>query len=246
MVIMTARNRQTTIAHFSLALAALLMLALSACATHRYEPGKAVVNEKLRLSLEEKLGQTYPPQFKMSQKLALLIGRKQYDFIGYLIFKKPGDFRALAMGEMGGKVFDFLASGGGHKILKKPPLMPVRPLEDGVMGGIHHLFGLYNMDAAYLIARPGKQLGLVVPAGRGRLMEYVFQARAHELTSSQEIENGRVVREAFYSGYRKLKGWSRPIPTHIELHDYKWHYDIKVDVLELTPLPPQDGLLKAS
>lgn len=208
-----------------------------ACASHRYVPGQRIESRE-QARLETYLERRYPATLKAVQRLSVTVRRSRHDFLGYLLMRQPNAFRATAMGEMGGRVFDFFAGDDGTlKILKKPRLVPSRPLSDGVMGDILHVYASGLKGEKYVTEAPNGELTLVIRRDANKVAEFIFDPRERKLIRSLEAENGQVIREAWYSDHRKVKGWRRAIPAHIRLNNYRWHYTLEVQILEIAPLP---------
>ena len=220
-----------------------LGLLLIGCARHPYTPGPRLADQSAATRFAARLDQTYPPQFELTQRVTLFILGKRYDMLGFLLYQKHGGFRAIATGEMGGKIFDFLADGSGPRILKKPKTLPPRPLLHGALRDIGHLFDWTPGDNAYLTEREDGRMGLVVPLGDDHLQEYVFDAY-EQLTRSLESMGGKVVREATYEAFHEFKGWSKSIPKRIRLVDYEWHFSMDIETIKIHPLTGKVDLLR--
>ena len=224
-------------------LAPTFLLALTlGCASHPYLPGRVVEDRPRREQLIAQLARTWPAQFELTQRVALTVGRQRHDFLGFLVYRNDNTFRAIATGEMGGKAFDFYSDGRESKIIKKPRGMPERPLSEGVMEDIPHLFGWTHETEPFLMERGGVT-GLVVPGSCESDKEYVFGPDGR-LRQTIESERGRIIREATFSDYRVLPGWDEAIPTRITLKNDRWHYGLEVEVLKIHPVKPGGELMK--
>jgi hypothetical protein len=227
-----------------LLLAPTFLLALAVgCASHPYLPGRVVEDRPRREELVAQLARTWPEQFELTQRVALTVGRQRHDFLGFLVYRNDNTFRAIATGEMGGKAFDFYSDGRQSKIIKKPRGMPERPLREGAIEDIRHLFGWTHAEEPTLTARDDGAAGLVVKSGPERIKEYLFSPGGRP-RQTIESERGRIVREAAYSDYRVLPGWDESIPTRITLKNYRWHYGLEVEVLKIHPVKPGAELMK--
>ena len=213
-----------------LAFAALVLL--GGCMRYHPPEGGLLDDPDMRATCLETINTLYPESFQLVQRIGLIARNKQYDFVGYLAVDREHGFRAIAAGEMGGKVFDFLARGNDYRILLKPDAMPEKPLLAGVMGDIAHLFGsAADGQAAHLWRSSDGKLVLVVSEG-DQLQEFAFDASGQNLTHSLEAENGKIVRRAFYKDYRLFPGWDRSLPEHIVIENYRWCYKLEIELLK--------------
>lgn len=178
----------------------------------------------------------YPQEFRISQHIIMKAGGKEYDFIGYLAKNRNGDFRALAFGEMGGKLFDFMEKNGQREVLLRPEGMPINPLSDGVMGDISHLYKS-DLHGAYLARKEDNTLSLVVRQKDGGFTEHSFSRGKERGMASLEAAGGRIIRRAEYTDYRLFPGWDRPIPSRIILSNFRWHYDLRIELLTIDAGP---------
>lgn len=214
--------------------AAALVLFGGGCATPYLTP-PAIENPALRQVLIETLARRYPPQYRLVQRLALRTGGKQYDLIGYLAVSAADSFRAVAMGEMGGRIFDFSLAGGRAQIRKKPEKMPAPPLLTGAIADIGHLFLTPSGGGLTLAGGPEGPPALVGFAADGGAVEYLFDPRDQRLTISRESRAGHLVRKARYTDYRVVPGFDRPIPARILLENRRWRYTLEIRTLEIIP-----------
>lgn len=220
-----------------------LILSLTGCAApiynasppvHRIEADKTLLAERLNY---------YPEEFKMSQHIILKINGKEYDFVGYLAMKRKIGFRALAFGEMGGKVFDLVSREGRLEILTKPEGMPDRPLLDGVMKDISHLYDAMVDNEAYPALKEDNAMSLIVRQKDGRFTEYIFSSDNERCVRSMEVSDGKIVRKAEYVDYRLFPGWDRPLPSRVILSNLHWRYEMKIEMLKIDAGPINEKLL---
>lgn len=227
------KNRSRRLWRFALPAAA---LALAGCAGAVYLPPPVVDSLAARESLSQSLERRYPPQCRIVQRIALRAGGKQYDLIGYLMI--DGDsFRALALGEMSGKILELSLEHGRSVILKKPEGMPSSPLLAGAIEDIRHLFlppAGQDLAAAGSAARPSALTGT---AADGRTVTYLFNVPDRQLTNSIETKAGDILRRVRYSDYRILKSVGSPVPTNIFLENLRFHYTMEIQIIEIIPGP---------
>jgi hypothetical protein len=207
---------------------------LSACSRYAPPAGNPLKDPDLTQAYRSALLETYPHTFKMVQRIVLTARGRQYDFIGYLLLRRGEGFRALAAGDMGGRLFEFAARGKDRRILLKPKRMPSRPLLDGVFGDIRHLFDPEVGSDAQWVRTDEGDMALVQRPGAG-VREYCFDAETRNLVRSREMRDGRVIREATYELYRLLPGWDHPLPSRIRLENWRWRYEMEIHLLHLYP-----------
>jgi len=213
--------------------ALLVAVCLAACAGPRHVLPVRVEDPPVQEALVRSLHRRYPAQYRLVQRLALRTRGKQYDLVGYLVVSDAETLRALALGEMGGRLFDFSLERRVTIILKKPEGMPVRPLTLGVAEDLRHLF-LPPPDLS-LARRAGGSPALVGNGPGARAVEYAFDAGGRYLQMSVESEGGGVVRQASYADYRVLAAATEAVPTRIVLENRRWQYTLEIDALELIP-----------
>lgn len=212
----------------------IFILTALGCATPRYALPPPARDADAATARMAALVAPYPAEFRMSQRIILSVNGKEYDFIGYLAVTKNHGFRAMAFGDMGGRVFDFVEKDGVREILSKPDGMPSGPLLRGVMGDIRHLF-MVEPEGAYAAAKPENGFSLILK-GRGGAAEFIFSGDGLP-ASSLEVENETPVREASYSGYRVFDGWEKPLPGRIVLVNRRWGYQLRIELLKMDAIP---------
>jgi len=184
----------------------------------------------------------YPGEFRLSQHIILKANNKEYDFVGYLVVKRRKGFRALAFGEMGGRIFDLIERDGKREIAAKPAAMPSNPLLDGVMEDISHLYETGEFEDAYPSMKEGNTYSLVIRKGGNRFSEFVFSGSG-DLMASMEAVDGRLVRSASYSEYRFYNRWESPLPSRITLVNHRWHYELRIELLKMDTGPVDERRL---
>lgn len=175
----------------------------------------------------------YPSEFKMSKRIIVETSGKEYDFIGYLAMSKDGEFRAITFGEMGGKFIELLSKKDKKTILSKPQNMPIKPLLDGVVGDIDHLFKNRFAFDNYFYGSYNNKLSLTLHHGERLIDEYLFEKKSKRLLSSKSISDGKVVRSVNYLDYRKLPGWDKMVPSKMVLYNYRWLYKLEIELLKI-------------
>ena len=212
----------------------LLLILLPGCRGASYAPPAPLEDPALLASCLLVMEQAYPPRFRLAQRIVIEQDETQFDCIGALVVRRQDAFRAVALGEMGGRLFDFLRRGEERQILTTPEGMPLKPLRTGVLRDIEHLFAWGAVPAA----RVGRTAGgdpLLLLAGEEETSEYRFDATGARLESSLQARAGRVVRRAEYRNYRRFPAWGSELPTRILLENLEWGYRLEIELLEIRP-----------
>lgn len=221
-----------------LAIAALL----PSCAPARHITTAVAAADDPGRPLLAGLAARYPSEFSASQRILLTVHGREYDLAGFLA-RKGGTTRALAYGELGGKIFDFELAREGSRVLLKPDGMPRRPLSKGVLRDIAHLYGAAEVRGRpLLIERPAGGVCLVVPeAGTAIVTEYLFSKGDGSCEAVIESRRGKIVRRVEFSDYRLFPGWERPVPALILVRNYRWDYTLRIELLTLHAGPAGAG-----
>jgi hypothetical protein len=177
----------------------------------------------------------YPQNYSAVQRLVLQIRNRHYDFLGYLAMRRNDFFRATAFGEMGGKIFDLYVEKGRAELLENPMGMPVKPLVDGVVEDIKHVFEISMSAKSYLTRSEGKVLSLVNLFDSGQFSQYYFQSEGRQLNFSRTVSGGRLVREVKYEAYADFDGFAHPLPKRIFLRNHRWRYELEIELLSISP-----------
>jgi hypothetical protein len=211
------------------------VLALTGCSGLRLPVnGDPIHDTARRDACWQRIQGRYPGVYRLVQRIALRAMGKQYDMIGYLVMRPDGDFRAVAMGEMGGRVFDLAVEHDEPKIKKKPDKMPPRPLLDGVIGDLCHLLIAPQAGEGTLYpATDGAGVKLAVTQNNGKILEAIFAGERSEIRSTLERGKWRIERRAEFSDYKTFDGFRQAIPTRIKLTNHRWHYSMEIQTLEL-------------
>ncbi len=223
----------------------LTLLTLAGCAATQYRTAVVMDDRALVAGCSAVVEQTYPDLFRMAQRIVIVQGGEQFDCIGALIVQRGVAFRALALGEMGGKLFDLQDRDGLRQVLKKPGGMPENPLVLGVMDDIQHLFSAMAGSTAWAGRSAAGHPVLVVP-GEGGVAEFRFDATGCKIVSSIEAQDGRVMREARYSDHRVFPGWHAELPGRIVLDNLRWHYRLEIELLQIMPTDDSAGAFEAA
>ncbi|MFP4380043.1 MAG: hypothetical protein ACLFUS_06015 [Candidatus Sumerlaeia bacterium] len=180
----------------------------------------------------------WPENAKLVQRVILEAGGKQYDFIGYLRVREGQSYRALALLEMGGTLFDFEWKNGAGRIRKAPEQMPPKPLMQGVLP-----------DLAHLVLKPEGGDFDFYPTESDGLAQVIWHETNHatvlevddsgRMTRSFEWIDGKIPRNVAWSDWKVLPGLDREAPTLMILQNHRWHYRMEIRLLEVENLNPQ-------
>ena len=177
----------------------------------------------------------YPQNYSAVQRIVLQIRNRHYDFLGHLAMRRNDLFRATAFGEMGGKIFDLYVEEGRAELLENPMGMPVKPLVNGVVEDIKHVFDISMSAKSYLTQSEDEVLSLVNLSDSGQFSEYYFQSEGRRLNFSRSVSGGRLVREVKYEAYADFDGFANPLPKRIFLKNHRWRYELEIELLSISP-----------
>ena len=210
---------------------ALCLLFTSGCASVTIEK-KAPLPEMIPLE-EELPASVYPEKFTMNQHIILTIEDKEYDFIGYLTVDRTSGFRAMAFGEMGGKVFDLAFADGTAEILKKPENMPTRPIIEGVIGDIKHIYLQPDFEEAFQIKGENRKSFFIILRDTKEHTEYHYTTEK-ELYHSKYMSKNTIIREASHMDYKNFPGWDLHLPSRIRVINHRWNYRMEVNLIKIS------------
>lgn len=220
---------------------ALLLLPLTGCVREKYlMPAVSGLSTADTSAAVERVN-LYSEEFRVFQHILLNVKGREFDFIGYLAFKEPTGFRALAYGELGGKIFDLLKRGEVREVVFKPPMMPVDPLMEGVFADIDLIFSAIDGEDSYLGQRDGYAFTLVNASG-GTTKEFFFKAPDGPPSKVIEIEGGRIVREISYGAYKNYPGFAEQLPSFVRVKNNCWQYEMKIELLKIEVGPLGEDL----
>ena len=177
----------------------------------------------------------WPRSYRLVHRLRLDVRGRQYDLIGYLAVA-PERWRALALSELGTKVFDLLASPAAYEVVQSPRGMPTAALLDGVMT---------ELNALFASPKPGSG-----SASGSTVEPSAVQAPRQENPSAQGpvsmilSKGGRVLSEIALQSFRSVEGWPTPVPDRIMITNRYWGYRIEVELLRMDLRPVDDSAFK--
>lgn len=228
-----------------LILCILALAAATGCVGTKYSAPVPILHAEGQRERMLELLELYPGEFRLTQHIIIKADNKEYDFTGYLLVKSKKGFRALALGDMGGRIFDLIEWEGKRVIKTRPGAMPSNPLLDGIMGDINHMYIAGVFEDVWLSGKDKDVISIVMRKGENRFAEFVF-SDGGDLMSSMEVVDSRLVRKVIYSDYISYPGWARPLPSRITLVNQRWHYELRIDLLKIDAGPIDEQMLNDS
>lgn len=208
---------------------------LCGCMGRAYRPGAPIAQPTRHF-----IGRDYPQAFEAVQRVEVKIGRREFQFTGYLQVDRERGFYGVALGEMGIKLFEFRRDGDTIEIIHKPKGMPLNPM----LGVVDDLWLLYGKGRnPQWIQREDGQ-GLIEQIGSDTLAECQFQDG--RLARSIRVQGNRVISEATCGAIRPIDGCAAPLPESIRLHNTRWRYTMTIRHLSIKPLPAAQATLGRS
>lgn len=196
-----------------------------------YSPRPVLIQTVEDKNLMTKLSQLYPSEMKLKQRIIITVNRKEYDVLGYLLFRQPDHYYAATYAEAGGPIFEMVHSNGNGRVLSKPKYMPEIYLLDGVMKDLLHLYTNKNPIAGEVIERDKDITRFLFPRGYGFIQEYLVN-KSGALFSSQTVLRSKLVRTVRYGQHQDVKG--KLIPFDIFLENYNVRYMMSIKTLEVS------------
>lgn len=195
----------------------------------KFDPGPVEAEPGEGLSKAEMLRRIrniYPDSFMQVHRCVLTFGKETLLLNGYLFVEKPGSFRLLAEGEMGGTLFEIeQTQGKAPVILKNPVNLPPRWLTHRVAGVLQKLYLKIPQGDLLSVRTVTGQPGLFarVPPEGGQL--FTFNHRGDRLLSYAEYIKGE---ESCRIDYGYTGGNSFPSRIGVTHRNPKYQLTIKV------------------
>lgn len=227
---------------FALAGACALMCA---CANYRLPEGGMVDDPALRARCVEALEQAWPPSYRIAQKVRVEIRGRRIDLLGYLAVRRGYGYRAVAMGEMGGKFLDILWVDGAPSLLLKPEPLPRNPIEQGVAGDILLAFDPPAMNEAQLYRDEADRPVLVCGDPKDCVCEAVFAPGGGRPVALREAVGGRWVRTVRFDTWRESTEAGRALPERIVIRNRRWGYTTTADLVGWRGAQAPDSVFRA-
>jgi len=212
-------------------LLALLILTLG-CASHLPVPEAGPIPPETADQLLAQWNSLFPPECTLSQRIVLKVGGRIYDFTGAAAIRKPDHFRIMALGDMGGLVFDFLIADTACSIIKRPPGMPPAPLHKGVCSDIIFLYGLKSGRTSSARLDSGR---LSCSVTDGEIKHTCVFDMSFRPIVSYSVKGRRRIRTVTYPGSGPPDIALSNIPAKMVLVNHRWHYRMEIETSRMQP-----------
>lgn len=209
------------------------MLSSTGCAMHRYRPAERLDNPDLHRVYRSRIHNRFPEACRLTQRILVRRGGEDFDMTGYLFLKPDGSWRAVALGDMGMELFRFQGDPQRPEVVIKPDSFPGRPLLDGVIEDIQHVFGLKPESTTYLVQSDDEALSLIMQYDDGYLEDYLFSPEGESPTRSYGVLNGRITREVAYYDPVAYPDCEQPLARRIIVHNHRWRYSMEIVLLDV-------------
>jgi hypothetical protein len=199
------------------------------------------MDSKISKGLSSTLESIYPEKFKMVHRVILNIYNKQIDATGYLVAEGNGEYRLLALGDLGNVFFDISSNKNKIEIHKNILKLSKEKFTNGVLKDIKAAC-LYvpidqiqpaQIDDSHPVLKytEGKETYLFIFNGDHQLQEYVI------------LKDGQCTYKAEFKRWKQLPGLTNQIPTIIHTTNYKLRYTLTIDVIKFEKISLNSELL---
>lgn len=178
---------------------------------------------------------SWPESYRLVHRLRLDVRGRRYDLIGYLAVAGER-WRAVALSELGTKVFDLLAGPGAYEVLQSPRGMPTGALLDGVMPELNALFAPSKPRTDLVPVSPRETLAAPAPPA-----EDPSDRGPVSVTLSK---GGRVVSKIVLGSFRSVEGWPSPVPDRLKVTNSAWGYTMDIELLRMDLRPVDDSAFR--
>ena len=195
--------------------------------------GQMLLDPDLARELRDRAAHLYPASFRAVHRALLTAGGRQFLLDGYLTVQRPGSFRLVAKGDMGGTVFEIVKEPGQKARVVRNP-MGLRPswLTEGAARSLEALYLAQPGPEARLVRQPGGSLALVQDLPDGQQEQFLFQEDSRRWVRYALFSQDRCLfRADFAYGEAGPTGPARP--RTVSIADYSWKYQLTLTVLEL-------------
>jgi hypothetical protein len=190
----------------------------------------------------KELWPVWPASYRLVHKVQLDIRGRRLDFLGYLAVK-GGNWRAVALTELGGTIFDLLNTTDGPKVLSSPGGLPRKPLVDGVMKELGLAF-----SSPFPATDEGRSLPVAPPAVLPALNSGVRKrGGAEEISAPVSMlifRANRLVSEITIESFASIAGWSSPVPDRLKIVNRAYGYSMDVSLIRMDLRPVDDSVFK--
>jgi len=212
----------------------IIISGLTSCYSNKYIPEEPLDDQGNLNFYKRQLDIQYPDTFALTQRIVLKIKDKQYDFLAQLFMDRKGFFRAVVFGDMGGKFIDILFKNGEIRLLSNPTSMPEKPLVEGVVKDILHLYNYESGYNAYLFANDNSNIGVLEDYPNSIQNKFIFDSTNNLIIRSSTTKNGKVIRDVSYTSHTLFNDWQVKLPARIILNNYRWFYTLEVQLLKFS------------
>jgi hypothetical protein len=192
-----------------------------------------VFDPGLAQELRDRAATLYPDSFRAVHRALLTAGGRQFLLDGYLTVQRPGSFRLVAKGDMGGTVFEIVKDPGQKaRVVQNPLGLRSSWLTEGAARSLEALYLAQPGPEVRLVRLPGGSLALVQDLPDGKQEQFIFQEDSRRWTGYALFAQDRCLfRADFAYGEAGPGGPARP--RTVTIADNSWKYRLTLTVLEL-------------
>lgn len=216
-----------------------LFLSLSACLYPKYK-----LDNNLFKSVEKSELLKLPNSYRIVHRVRLKIRKQSFDFIGYLAVNRDC-YRAVALSEIGGKIFDLINCSGKQTVVKSPLRFPAKPLISGVLKELGYIFAQQNIIEADKV-RDNKAVSniLIQVKKKNGNKEIKNNYDPENKISILIMEKDRLFSRIEISSFRTVKDWLHPIPDKILIKNVYWGYTMQIELIRFDNKPVGKNVFK--
>lgn len=177
----------------------------------------------------------FPESYRMVHRVRLKVRNIRYDFIGYLAVK-GACCRAVAISEIGSKVFDLLSCSGEQKVIACPPRLPTRPLRLGVLSELAYIFTQTNSNQNKSESKGSTKNGITIKLDKKK-DDGIEKIKAKNRASLLLIKEGSIFSEIEIRSFRFVDGWPYKVPDKFQIKNNHWGYIMLVELIRMDMRP---------
>jgi len=215
---------------WKLALLLPFFFSLSACICHKHK-----LNQDFISTIDKTEFLNLPESYRLIHRVRLKVRKRSFDFIGYLAVNGTC-WRAVAISEIGGTVFDLLSCSGKQKVIKCPHRFPTKPLTFGVLNELGYIFAHSN-SMPYKTELSNKAYAKITikvnNKREGKLKKYGNKNQVSLLL----IQDNCLLSEIDIQSFCFVKGWSYPVPERLQIKNKRWGYIMQVELIRMDMRP---------
>lgn len=220
------------------ALLVLILLFTGCLARRTVDPQRVLATDKFS-SRQPSL--VFPEAFSSMQRVKIEGTQQTMQMIGVLEVFSPTSYRAVAVSEMGARIFEFHHGPEGDTLVTFPPGIREQHLLHGPIVDISLLF-LPGQGLLTWYCDRGDTLlqaqDLTIAEGR---LELLLERETGRPKRMRQIVNGTILREVLYKDYRVLPTLNRAVPHTIILYNRQLQYRMNVQIIELQRIGIEPG-----